>query len=103
VCSLDWAHGIGRTRKTWAVVYFWRKEKCCIFAQNKNNKIMATITLDYDENNRIAKKTIDFVLSLGVFKTGKKYTGIEEAEDDIREGRVYKAKNVDDLFEQILK
>jgi hypothetical protein len=64
---------------------------------------MATITLDYDENNRIAKKAIDFILSLGVFKTGKRYTGIEEAEEDIRAGRVYKAKDVDDLFEQLLK
>lgn len=27
---------------------------------------------------------------------------MEEAEEDIREGRVYKAASVDDMFEQIL-
>jgi hypothetical protein len=28
--------------------------------------------------------------------------GIDEAEEDIRKGRVYKADSVDDMFEQIL-
>jgi hypothetical protein len=30
---------------------------------------MATITLEYNARNVIARKTIDYVLSLGVFKT----------------------------------
>lgn len=29
---------------------------------------MSTITLEFDHKNPIAKKTLDFVLSLGVFK-----------------------------------
>ena len=29
---------------------------------------MTTISLTYNENNKLAKKTIDFLLSLGVFK-----------------------------------
>jgi len=29
---------------------------------------MATITLRYDARNAIAKKTIDYILSLGVFE-----------------------------------
>ena len=29
---------------------------------------MKTITLEYDDNNIIAKKTLDYILSLGVFK-----------------------------------
>lgn len=29
---------------------------------------MATISLTYNERNELAKKTIDFLLSLGVFK-----------------------------------
>ncbi len=33
---------------------------------------MATITLTYDEKNSIAKKTIDYILSLGVFKVEDK-------------------------------
>lgn len=32
----------------------------------------------------------------------RRKTGIEEAEDDIRKGRVYKAVSVDDMFKQIL-
>lgn len=33
----------------------------------------------------------------------KKKTGIEKALDDIKAGRVYEAKSVDDLFEQLEK
>ena len=29
---------------------------------------MATITLNYDSKNEVAQKTIDFLLSLGIFK-----------------------------------
>lgn len=32
----------------------------------------------------------------------RRRTGIEEAEEDIRQGRVYKAASVDDMFKQIL-
>ena len=32
----------------------------------------------------------------------KKRTGIEEADEDIRLGRVYKAESVEDMFSQIL-
>lgn len=32
----------------------------------------------------------------------RRRTGMEEAEEDIRKGRVYKAASVDDMFEQIL-
>ena len=34
--------------------------------------------------------------------TARRRTGIEEAEEDIRQGRVYKAASVDDMFKQIL-
>ena len=30
---------------------------------------MATITLDYNPRNIIAQKTLDYILSLGIFKT----------------------------------
>jgi len=33
---------------------------------------MATITLSYNARNLIAKKTVAYILSLGVFKTDKK-------------------------------
>ena len=32
----------------------------------------------------------------------RRKTGIEEAEEDILKGRVYKAASVDDMFKQIL-
>ena len=36
--------------------------------QKSSQKSMKTITLEYDDNNIIAKKTLDYILSLGVFK-----------------------------------
>jgi hypothetical protein len=47
---------------------------------------MATVVLDYDVRNEQAQKALDFMLSLGVFK--KEKTGIEEAFEDIENGRV---------------
>lgn len=34
--------------------------------------------------------------------SSRKMTGMEESEEDIRLGRVYEAKDVDDMFKQIL-
>ena len=45
----------------------------------KNTIIMAEITLKFDARNPIAKKTIDYVLSLGVFK---KVSGLDQALED---------------------
>lgn len=61
---------------------------------------MATITLKYDARNNIAKKTIDYILSLGVFE---KKTGLDEALEDVKRGNVYSAKNAKDLINQCLK
>lgn len=33
----------------------------------------------------------------------RKKTGIEEADEDIKAGRVYKAESVEEMFDQILK
>ncbi|MDD4149735.1 MAG: hypothetical protein PHE33_06880 [Bacteroidales bacterium] len=63
---------------------------------------MATIIIEYDARNKIAKKTIEYILSLGVFKVKKKMSGIDEALLDVKEGRVYKAENTDDMFKKIL-
>ena len=61
---------------------------------------MATITLEYDARNSIAKKTIEYILSLGVFKTKQKISGLDEALLDVKEGRVYEAKSVEDLIKE---
>ena len=65
---------------------------------------MATILLKYDTHNPIAQKTIDYILSLGVFEkkeTSKRKSALEESIEDIEKGRVYKAKDVEDLFKQL--
>ena len=58
---------------------------------------MATITLRYDARNTIAKKTIDYILSLGVFE---KRTELDEAIEDAKMGRIHRAKNAKDLINQ---
>jgi predicted transcriptional regulator len=66
--------------------------------------IMATILLKYDTRNPIAQKTIDYILSLGIFEkkeTTKRKSALEESMEDIEKGRVYKAKDVEDLFKQL--
>ncbi len=68
---------------------------------------MATITLKYNARNRVAQKTIDYILSLGVFETHpndalRRKTGIEEALEDVANDRVYEAEDADDLIRQCL-
>jgi len=58
---------------------------------------MAEITLRFDARNPIAKKTIAYVLSLGVFK---KVSGLDQALEDEKKGKVKKYKNTDDLFKK---
>jgi hypothetical protein len=59
---------------------------------------MAKIVLEYNPRNIIAKKTLDYVLSLGVFSEKGHLNGLDEAILDVKNGRVYKAKSVNDLF-----
>lgn len=61
---------------------------------------MAKITLVYDAKNSIAKKTIDFILSLGVFSIEKENVAITEALDDVKNGRVNSYDSVDDFFKK---
>ena len=64
---------------------------------------MATILLKYDARSSIAQKTIDYILSLGLFEKKETSYPFAESDDDIRKGRVYTAKNADDLIEKCLK
>ncbi len=59
---------------------------------------MATITLEYNERNKTAKQMIEIILSLGLAK--RKKTGLEEALEDVENGRVYSAKDAADLIRQ---
>jgi len=61
---------------------------------------MATITLKYDARNPISKKTINYVLSLGLFEVK---TGLDESLDEVKKRKVNTAKNAKDLIAQCLK
>jgi hypothetical protein len=92
---------------------------------------MTSITLKYDERNPAAQDILDYILSSGVFERMtrranlfRRKTGIEQALDDVRQsrlrtvhvkgnpfaesdddianGRVYTAKDADDLIRQCL-
>lgn len=60
---------------------------------------MAEITLKFDEKNPIAQKTIEYIISLGVFK---KVSGLEKALEDVKNGKVKKYKDSEDLFNKVL-
>jgi hypothetical protein len=58
---------------------------------------MATITLSYNPRNLIAKKTVAYILSLGVFKTITK-SAIDLSLEDVKKGRVTTHKSTADYF-----
>ena len=53
---------------------------------------MATITLNYNAKNIRARKTLEYILAMGFFKTEKKVkkSGLEMAFEDIEKGRVHR-------------
>ena len=64
---------------------------------------MDVIALKYDSENPIAKKTLDYILSLGFFEKTEYYNPFAESDDDIKNGRIFTAKNADDLIKECLK
>jgi len=57
---------------------------------------MATITLEYNARDPLLKKTLDYILSIGFFEAQPRKTGLQEAFEDIEEGRItriYTPKN----------
>jgi len=49
---------------------------------------MATITLEYDAHNPMIKKALDYILSIGFSQVTPRKTGLEEALEDVENGRV---------------
>lgn len=47
---------------------------------------MTTITLEYNERDKIAKQMFEIILSLGL--ATRKKTGLEEALEDVEKGRM---------------
>ncbi|MGC4129826.1 MAG: hypothetical protein QM564_09815 [Bergeyella sp.] len=64
---------------------------------------MARITLEYDSQNTIAKKALDFLLSIGTFKKVEAKNAIEISLEEARNGKVTKHKSVEDYFKKIAK
>jgi len=64
---------------------------------------MATITLNYNAGDSLAARTIDYILSLGVFTTTKddKISEVEMALQEVKEGKINKYENIDDLLQKI--
>ncbi|GHT75696.1 hypothetical protein AGMMS50262_11780 [Bacteroidia bacterium] len=53
---------------------------------------MATITLNYNAKNTLAQKTVEFILSMGIFTVDRKIkkSGLELAFEDIESGRIHR-------------
>ena len=67
---------------------------------------MATYTVTINERTNAGRQLLNYLLGLGLIKDRvpvRKKTGLEEAEEDIREGRVYTASSAADLFNQLMK
>lgn len=61
---------------------------------------MATITLDYDAKNTMAQRTVEYVLSTGLFKAKTK-NRVDIAIDELSKGKTYKCKDFDDYLKKI--
>jgi hypothetical protein len=66
---------------------------------------MATITLNYNERNNIAAKTIEYILSLGVFKIDNASTTrtFNQSIKELQSGKVIKLKNKKNPIAEILQ
>ncbi len=64
---------------------------------------MATLTLNYNARNKLAIKTVEYILSLGVFTTDrtKKMPEMEQALQEVKRGKINKYENIDDLLQKI--
>jgi len=72
----------------------------------KNVKNMATITLEYNPQTKGTLEFVNRIRESGFFTIkipSKRKSGIEEAMEDIKIGKVYKAKNAKDLINQCLQ
>ena len=66
---------------------------------------MATITLNYNARNTIATKTIEYVLSLGVFKAKEKQSTdfFNKSIKEMESGKTTRLKNIENPIAEILQ
>jgi len=62
---------------------------------------MAQITLIYNAKNPLAKKTLDYILSLGIFKKAEPKNAIDISLEEAEKGKINAYKSVDELFKKI--
>ena len=64
---------------------------------------MATLTIQVEDRSVMAglKKVLESMKGVVIVPNHQKKTGIEEAMDDIRHGRVTEYKSADDMFEKL--
>ena len=64
---------------------------------------MATLTIQVEDRSVMAglKKGLGSMKGVVIVPNHQKKTGIEEAMDDIRHGRVTEYKSADDMFEKL--
>jgi hypothetical protein len=69
---------------------------------------MATITLEYNTRNEIAKKTIEYILSLGIFRVKsvanaviKKTAALDKAIEELETGKTVHCDNFDDYLKKV--
>ena len=66
--------------------------------------IQITLTITDPKEASLIKKLLAKFSSVTISKTvSKRKTGLDEALEDVKAGRVYHASSVDDLFEQLEK
>ena len=66
---------------------------------------MATITLSYNVNNPIASKTIEYIMSLGVFKIEEKQPtdSFQKSINEMQSGKTNRLINTENPIAEILK
>ena len=70
----------------------------------KNNDAMATITLNYDGRNKMAKAIVDFIGKTGLFTMLKDDEPNEttiKAIKEVREGKTLKAKDLQETLDYL--
>ena len=91
--------------------YYFRNEllkernmKTAVKPLKKQHHNIKSITLFYNEKNKVAINTINYLLALGVFeKPMAAKSPLELAMEDVKHGRVTRIKNVDNFKEECLK
>jgi len=65
---------------------------------------MATITLNYDARNKNINTLLGVIMNLGAVSVDKpRKTGLDEALEDVKKGRIYTAKDAKSLIAHCLQ